>query len=380
VTTFSRHPVRWALFVLLIAAIVVALVYRSWVSAQSRAIVVLSRTGNVPVVSWAAGVATDEPRVRQTIVAGEPTTIARPGEGRSWPALVFANGVTRRGRMHPKVQRLARALARAGYLALVPDLPGMRTGEVTTRTVAGMIAVLRAAVDRPDARNGRVGCLGVSVGATLCLLAAEDPAAGEHMTVVAGIAPYVDLREVVRLTTTGFYRDRGRIVRYRTDPFAALVIARSLAAALPSSGERTALLRRMEAVPDKARDPLALLRRPSADFGPGTRALVRLLANRDPRRFDRLYGALPRGVRADVRRLSPLTSAGLLRVPVLLASAPHDKYFPPEEAHALAGVAPNVQVTVTPTLQHAIPRFSFHDLGGLFSFDGFLVRVLHAAR
>ena len=46
---------------------------------------------------------------------------------------------------------------------------------------------------------------------------------------------------------------------------------------------------------------------------------------------------------------------------------------------ALARVAPQVRVTVTPTLQHAIPRFSLHDVGGLFSFDAFLVRVLHAA-
>ena len=109
------------------------------------------------------------------------------------------------------------------------------------------------------------------------------------------------------------------------------------------------------------------------------RALVRLLANRNPGRFDRLYAALPRRVRSGARRLSPLASARLLRVPVLLASAPHDKYFPPAEALALARVAPHVRVTVTPTLQHAIPRFSLHDVGGLFSFDAFLVRVLHAA-
>jgi pimeloyl-ACP methyl ester carboxylesterase len=375
---FAR--LRWLALFLAVTALVTGLVYHSWVAAQGRAFVVLTRTGDVPVLSWATGVVTSEPRVEQTIVAGRPTTVVRPGKGRAWPALIFANGVTRRGRLHPKVQRLARALARAGYLVLVPDLPGMRDGEITGRTVAATIAVARVAATRPDARGGRVGLFGVSVGATLSLLAAEDPRLGERVTVVAGVAPYVDLREVVRLVTTGFYRDRRRLVRYRTEPFAALVVARSLVAALQPSRARAVLLARLEAVPDNAKDPLAALRGSAERLDHGGRALVRLLANRDPARFDRLYSALPPRVRAYAVRLSPLAAARRLRAPVLLASAPHDKYFPPAEALALARGAPHVRVTVTRTLQHAVPRFSLHDLGGLFSFDAFLVRALEASR
>jgi pimeloyl-ACP methyl ester carboxylesterase len=369
---------RWVVGLVALAAVVLTLVYSSWVSAQAGALVVLSRTANVPVVSWFVGVVTDEPDVEQTTVAGVPTTIVRPGGGRRWPAVVFVTGVTRRGRLHPKVQRLARALARDGYLVLVPDLPGMRTGNVTTQTAAAMIDVSRTAVARRDVRNGRVALLGVSVGATLCLLAAEDPSLGRRVSVVAGIAPYVDLREVVRLVTTGFYRDRGRLVRYRTKPFAALVVARSLGSALPPGHGRRVLLRRLEAVPDDASDPLAVVRRPER-FADGTRALVRVLANRDPVRFDSLYALLPRRVRESAEQLSPLAPARRLRAATLLASAPHDKYFPPAEARALARVAPHVQVTVTPTLQHAVPKFSLHDLGGLFRFDAFLVRVLKGA-
>jgi dienelactone hydrolase len=364
---------------LAVAAVVLTLVYSSWVSAQAAGLVVLSRTANVPVVSWFVGVVTDEPRVEQTTVAGVPATVVRPGSGHRWPAVVFVTGVTRRGRLHPKVQRLARALARTGDLVLVPDLPGMRSGEVTTRTVAAMIAVSHAAIDRPDARGGRVALLGVSVGATLCLLSAEDPSLRDNVTVVAGIAPYVDLREVVRLVTTGSYRDRGRLVRYRTKPFAALVVARSLASALPGGRGRRILLRRLQAVPDDATDPLAVVRRQRGQHG-GVRALARLLANRAAARFDRLYARLPRRVREHAERLSPLAAAARLRAPVLLASAPHDKYFPPAEALALARAAPRVQVTITPTLQHAVPKLSLNDLGGLFRFDAFLVRVLKAAR
>ena len=221
---------------------------------------------------------------------------------------------------------------------------------------------------------------GVSVGGSLGLLAAEDPALRDRVRVVAGLAPYTSLADVVRIATTGTYVQRGSIRRYRSKPFAALVAARSLTAALPSAHDRSLVLRRLEAVPDDARDPLAVLRGlHEARLHPTTRALVGLLTNRDPARFDALYSALPQPVRRTVALLSPIDGAGHLHTRVLIASAPHDKYFPPDQARALARRAPHVDLTITPTLQHAVPHFSIGDLAGLFRFDGFVVRALQAA-
>jgi hypothetical protein len=101
--------------------------------------------------------------------------------------------------------------------------------------------------------------------------------------------------------------------------------------------------------------------------------------NRDPARFDCLYAALPQRIRLAATLLSPISAAARLQARVLIASAPHDKYFPPDETRALAHRAPHVALTVTPTLQHAIPHFSIGDLAGLFRFDAFLVRVLRLA-
>jgi pimeloyl-ACP methyl ester carboxylesterase len=372
--------VRPAILVLIIGSLVGALVFHSWVSAQTRAVIVLSRTSNTPVVSWLVGVVTDEPRVEDTIIAGQPTMVVRPGAGRSWRAVVFVNGVTRRGRHQPDVERLARALARAGYLVAVPDPPGLREGTLTLRTLGATTAVARAVAERPDVRGGRVGLFGVSVGASLALLAAEQPSLAGRIRVVAGLAPYTDLVHVVRLTTTTVYVKHGRSEPYRTKPFATLVVARSLAAALTPGHDRTLLLARLLAVLDDAPDPLAPLRTlHEAGLRPPARALVRLLVNRDPGRFDSLYAALPQRIRVAATLLSPIRGAARLQARVLIASAPHDKYFPPDETRALAHRAPHVTLTVTPTLQHAIPRFSLGDLAGLFRFDAFLVRVLRLA-
>ncbi len=369
-----------ALVGLLLVGTILALVFHSWMEAQGRALIVLSRSSNTPALAWAVGVLTDRPRAQETTLGGQPTLLVRPGEGRSWPAIVFLNGVTRRGRLHPTVQRLARALGRAGYLVAVPDPPGLREGILTARTLAGTEAVVRAVLARPDARGGRVALFGVSVGASLALLTAEDPAFARRVRVVAGLAPYTNLEDVVRIATTGTYVQGGRLRRYRSKPFAGLVAARSLTDALPPGRDRSLLLGLLQTVPDDARDPLAvLLTIHDLRLHAPVHALIRLLENRDPARFDSLYAALPNRIRHAVALLSPIEAASRLRVHVLIASAPHDKYFPPDETRALARLAPHVALTVTPTLQHAIPRFSFGDVAGLFHFDAFIVRALHAA-
>jgi dienelactone hydrolase len=340
-------------------------------------------TLKVPVLGWATRVVTDTPRSEDTVVAGVPTTVVRPGGGTRWPVLVFLNGVTARGRHHPDVERLARGLARVGFLVLVPDPPGLARGEVTVKTLDATIAVVHAAADRRDDRGGRVGLVGISVGGGLALLAAESPDLAGRTTLVAAIAPYSDLANVVRLATTGYTLEQGRLEPYAAKSFLPLVIGRSLVAALPPSGERTTLLAELLHLPDEAPDPLALFRRlQPAELDPSTRALVELLANRDPHRFDSLYATLSPALRASIERLSPISGADRLRAPIEIASAPHDKYFPLGETRALARAAvhAHVRLTVTSTLHHAIPSLSLSDIADLFRFDGWVVRSLQAAR
>src|SRR5919197_1250711 len=134
--SLARLVRRWALFLLLVLSLVPAFVYRSWVDAQTAAVVVLATAIDTPVVGWLAREVTNAPRVEEVRIAGQQATLARPGTGKRWPAIVFVNGATERGHLHPDVQRLARGLARAGFLVVVPELPGLRRGQITLRTLA----------------------------------------------------------------------------------------------------------------------------------------------------------------------------------------------------------------------------------------------------
>jgi len=347
------------------------------VVAQARLAATAAVVSRIAPVRSAAGVLTREPCLEDSQVGGVPCMVARPAAGARWPAIVFANGVTARGRDHPVVIRLAYALARTGHLVLVPDPPGLSVGEIGDDTVAGVTSVALEAAGRDDARHGRVALLGVSVGASLALLAATDERLADRVSVVAGIAPYTDLSRVVKLATTGHYPGKDGDVAYPTPPFLLLVVARSLLPGLPSAADRARLRGILAPVGIEDPDPLAGLRAMPPDaLEPAGRSLVDLLLYTDRGRVSALYDALPAPVKEGIRRLSPIERAGRLQAPVEIATAPTDKYFPLAEMEQLAHSAAGVRITVTGTLAHAIPDLSLATLAELLRLDGFGVRVL----
>ncbi len=385
--TGNTEKGRWrrlpALLVLtlLVAAAMLAVIRWSWIDAQARAVVVLSSVLEPPVLTPAVEGVTAEPRFEEALVAGNPTLVAKPGGEGPWPALFLVNGAVPQGRKLPEVRRLAGGFARAGYLVVVPDLPGLTEDTITPETASETLEVALAVSGRPDARGGEVGLVGVSTGATLALLAAEKDGLEGRVSVVAGVAPYTDIKTVLNIATTGHYQRDGEEVCHEADPFLSYAIARSLISALPPGEDRTALLTELNRVDRLDPEPLASLRnRRLGDLGPEARGVVELLANEDPARFDGLYAGLPVGVHADLSKLSPLAGNELLDAPVELVSGPHDKYFPVSESYAISRIAPDHRVTVTGALDHAKLSFSLRDLPAFLRLDGFVVRSLREAR
>ena len=318
--------------------------------------------------------------VEEGTFGGRPTTIVRPRSRGPWPAVLFANGATPDGRAHPGVRRLGIALARSGYIVFIPDLPGIATGELTPRTLAAAVECAVAAADSAEAREGRVGLVGVSVGGTLALLSATAPELRSRVSVVACIAPYTDLEKVMMLATTGTYPGSTGPEPYAVPPSLPVGLARSVVAILPPTADARVLEQALQRLDPEAPDPLLPLRKtPCRSLDSAAAAVQALLINRDPYRFPDFYAALPGSVRNMAASLSPVRSATRLVAPVEIASAPRDKYFPLAESHALARAAPDVRITVTSALAHAIPRMSFTNLAGIAALHSFFVRSLAAA-
>ena len=379
---FRRRRLLAVSLAVLAVLVGILLVFWSWVDAQARAVVVISTVLDAPVLTPAAEAVSGEPRFGEATVAGNPALVARPaGEG-PWPAVFFVNGTVPEGRKLPEARRLAEGFARAGYLVVLPDLPGLMEDRITPETVDETAEVARAVSGRPDAAGGEVSMVGISTGATLALLAAERPGAGERVSLVAGVAPYSDIRTILNVATTGRYeKGDGSFARHEADPFLSYVGARSMIAALPPGGDRRVLSAEMEAIGRGHPNPLGGLRlRGTDELGTEAAAVVALLANRDPARFNRLYSDLSDGVRADLEALSPLDGTGRVRAPVEVATGPHDRYFPASESHNLDAIAPDLRVTVTPAIDHAELRVSPQDATAFAGFDAFVVRALREAR
>jgi acetyl esterase/lipase len=379
----GKLGLRRTIYLVLLALLVgLAVSYWSWVDAQARAVVVISSVLNAPVVTPAIRATGGDPRLSDARVAGYPSLLAKPAGKGPWPAIFIVNGTVPEGRKLPAVRHLAEGFARAGYLAAVPDLPGLTEDRITPQTAHAATRAALGISSQPDAEDGEVAIVGVSTGATLALLAAEDPKLDGRVSLVAGVAPFSNMKTVLSVATTAHYRrPDGKLVPYEAAPFLSYVVARSLVAALPPGRDRQTLSAEIEGVGRESPDPLHDLRsRRTDDLGPGAKSVVRLLSNRDPKRFDDLYADLPDGVRHDLEELSPLSGEVKISAPVELATGPHDKYFPPSQSYRVVRIAPQRTVTVTGALDHAKLKVSPRDIPAFLAFDGFVVRALRTAR
>lgn len=370
--------------VLLLAAVVAALAAtaaaRPWIAAQVRAFVVLASAGDSAPLTWLVARVTGEPQIAEERLAGVAATVVQPaGEGAA-PAIVLLNGATPLGRRDERVRALAEGLARAGYLVVVPDLPGLRHGEISSATLRAAVVVAEAAVRRADALDGKIALFGISTGGSLALLAAQQPRLARRVSVVAAMGAFTDIRAALQLATTRTYRDGGRIVGYRSEPFLALAVGRSLIGALPVGPDRARLIATLESAQTDAADPLAPIRAfPRARLAQSGRAVVALLSNRDPRRFDALYAELPAAVRDTCRTLSPISGAAKLRAPVLLAADEGDAYFPATHARLFVEAAPTGTVSISRTISHGPSRAFPRSVADVIRLDAFLVRALRLA-
>jgi pimeloyl-ACP methyl ester carboxylesterase len=347
-------------------------------SIHLKTLIVLGVVLDLPVVARLVRGMTPEPRVENTELGGVPGSLVRPSGRGPWPAILFVNGAHPLRRREPVVERVAHGLARAGFLVIVPDLPGLGLGEITTRTLDAAAGVAREAADLDAVRGGRIALIGASTGASIAILLAARPDLAGRVSLVSSVTPYADMRKIICLATTERYECPGGYRSFGVTNLLRRAIARSMTVTIPACEERERLLDSVGSILEQD-DPFARIR-PSQEWGPGAvRAIVRLLENREAARFAELFGDLPADLRAMIAEMSPLTVAAAVQAPVEMAVPPLDRYFPVEEAQVLARALPRGRLTVTGALDHTRPGFSLRRLGEYSAFRGYVVRTLAGA-
>ena len=296
-----------------------------------------------------------------------PADLYRPRTRRG--GLVLVHGLSRAGRHHPELGRLARLLARHGLLVLVPQFDGLATFRLTGREVAEINAALTALA----ARTSRVGVVGFSFGAGPTLVAA---ASRPDLVLTASFGGYADLRGVIRYLTTGLHEHGG--VRYAKAP--EQYNRWKLLALLTGFVQDARDASRLDAIAQrKLADPGADTRSLEADVGAEGRAIMALVRNRSAEAVDPLVSALPSSARSAIETLSPLVVVPRLPGRLVIAHGADDISIPFTESLRIAEAsAGRTRAVILETFEHTGPQPFWRSLGGRLRDGARLVKLADA--
>lgn len=280
---------------------------------------------------------------------GDTADFYRPG-GPPRGGLVLVPGLSRQGKDHPAFQRLARSLARAGFLVLAPDFPGLRAfhvAESDVRAIVRGVQLLRAEGGSPTA------VLGFSFGAGPTLLAAADPAIRDQIALVGSFGGYWDLTNVIRFITTGWFEEDGEWRQAAPQSYNRWKLLAALVPYVNDPGERARLQR---VVDRKLANPDEDVRVELGKLGVEGWRLLALVENRQRDRMADLLASLAPAMRERFQRLSPSTAIGGVKARLLVAHGRDDDSIPYTESVKLARAAPTLgRLVIFDGFAHAFP-------------------------
>jgi dienelactone hydrolase len=299
---------------------------------------------------------TREPRVtpvRYPTRAGEVVgDLYLPGTVGPHPALLVCLGVVPIGVDHPQVPRLGRALARAGYAALMYWSPTMRDTRLDPDDAEDIALAYGWLTTQPAIDATRSGLLGTCVGGSFALLAAAHPLISERVAFVVAWAPYGSMWTLARDIASASTEVAGRRAPWRVDQLTRKVFVRSLTAVLPA--EEADSLRAACAERGDTVDSVLL-----AGLSDTGRALTPLLTAPDAAEAEAALSRLPDDVRARLDALSPCASVASIGAPlVILAHDYDDEVIPIGESLRLRVAIPvtsEVRYTAFAMFKHLDP-------------------------
>ena len=163
----------------------------------------------------------------------------RPVAGGPHPGIVVCLGVVPFGVDHPQVPILGKALARAGFVALLYWSPAMRDFRLDPDDIENIALAYRWLIQRPDVDPARSGLLGTCVGGSFALMAATSPLIRDRVAFLCAYAPFSSMWTFARDIASATRSCGDGREPWRVDPLTRKVFVHSLTALLePDEAER----------------------------------------------------------------------------------------------------------------------------------------------
>lgn len=297
-----------------------------------------------------------------------------PGDG-PYPGIVVSLGVEPAPPDDPRVVTFTRALARHGFAVLLVVSEALDERRLEPHEVEVLVAAVRALQERPYVDPARVGVAGFSVGGSLALLAAADPAVRDRILFVNAMGPYYRVEDLARAATTETACLDGACRPWEPDRLTRDVVRSNLLATLEPADR--ARVQRLLAEPGGGTGAAPPLPDPAG-------AVYAMLAAPDPARFDERFARLPDHQVRKFQALSPAGRLGGIRARVFLMHAAGDPYIPVTESRRILAEARSAGVSVyyseTAIFEHvdltgADPPLLLRDAVKLLAHVYFLLRL-----
>ena len=287
------------------------------------------------------------------IVKGNTNLLAdiyRPNDKKKHPAVVLTLGAGP-DRRTPLLVKFAESLARTGYVVLAPDIPRLVAGHVITSATEDTINVFEYLYEQPFVDQGKVGFGGFCVGASVAIVAAEDPRIAEKVSFIYAVSPYFNLVDLSREIITRQYIKNVDTVAWEPSDLSKEALKKGVVLYFSNEEDRKIL--------DQA---IFAKRPPSSDILSGlseeSKKVLTYMQTQDFEKSRQIYeNYWPKQGKQLDAELSPSTNISDLQAKLFILSDPNDVFVPPTHSQKFVESLPKEQVSYTQidALEHVRP-------------------------
>ena len=291
--------------------------------------------------------------------------IYRIPDGKRRAAVLLFLGVNPTGRDDDRIVNLGNALARAGFVVMIPWSPSMMEKRIEASEIDNLVLAFKHLKEQDYVDPQRVGMGGFCVGASIAAVAASHTNINDDVAFLNFSGGYYDAQDLLKQITSRSSFYSGIVEPWAPDSLTNETFANHLIESLEDIAERELLT------------SIFVEQRRISSFDPqhlSTQGLAayRLLSGVTLEETDALLAQLPSTFQDQLKLISPSTNIGDLKARVMIMHDREDNLVPSEESRRLADALAsrgNFYYTEFSLFQHVDPTRS---VGGLtFLKEGF---------
>ena len=275
------------------------------------------------------------------------------------PGIVLNHGVAAGGMNDLRLTNFADALARAGYVALVPEFINLKEFRVRPSDVGEMVSSYEYLERLPDVNPDRVGFFGFSYAGGIAMLAANDPRISERVRFCFLLGSYYDLRSIVTYATTGYYLEDGEWVYMKPRHTGKWAVLRNSLRLVGDDTDRRLLSRIANS---KLEDDTCDVSASADSLGEEGALLYELMMNGDPDAAAGIIDRLSPGILGYFDELSMPGNMENVTARLIIVHGRDDNLMPYTESILLAENAPPkaiAELRILESIQHVDLEFGW---------------------